>query len=127
MRVLCGTKLSYMERLQLLKLDLLEIMRIKSDLKMCYRIINGLCDIDQFHYFNFAPTSYVTRGHYIKLIKPSCSTNCGLYFSQIKFSTIGILCLPILSMPVHSEFLFINSICMICLGFVGAVGLRCFP
>ena len=79
-RVLFRTKLSYMKRLSLLKLDLLEIRRIKSDLKMCYKIINGLCDIDPLHYFNFAPTSSVTRGHNIKLIKPICSTNCQLYF-----------------------------------------------
>ena len=67
-RVLCHTKLSYIERLSLLKLDLLEIRRIKSDLKMCFKIINGLCDIDPLHYFKFAPSSSVTRGHNIKLI-----------------------------------------------------------
>ena len=69
-----------MERLSLLKLDLLEIRRIKSDLKMCFKIINGLCDIDPHHYFKFAPSSSVTRGHNIKLIKPICNTNCQLYF-----------------------------------------------
>ena len=74
--IIFRTKLSYMERLSLLKLDLLEIRRIKSDLKMCYKIINGLCDIDLLHYINFA----VTRGHNIRLIKPICSTNCQLYF-----------------------------------------------
>ena len=79
-RVLCRTKLSYMERLSLLKLDLLEIRRIKSDLKMCFKIINGLCDIDPLHYFKFAPTLSVTRGHNIRLIKPICNTNCQLYF-----------------------------------------------
>ena len=79
-RVLCHTKLSYMDRLSLLKLDLLEIRRIKSDLKMCFKIINGLCDIDPLHYFKFAPTSSVTRGHNIRLIKPICNTNCQLYF-----------------------------------------------
>ena len=76
----CHTKLSYMERLSLLKLDLLEIRRIKSDLKMCFKIINGLCDIDPLHYFKFAPISSVTRGHNVKLIKPICNTNCQLYF-----------------------------------------------
>ena len=79
-RVLCRTKLSYMERLSLLKLDLLGIRRIKSDLKMCYKIINGLRDIDSLHYFKVAPTSSVTRGHNIKLIKPICSINCQLNF-----------------------------------------------
>ena len=52
--------------------------RIKSDLKMCFKIINGLCD--PLHYFKFAPTSSFTRGHNIKLIKPICNTNCQLYF-----------------------------------------------
>ena len=53
-------------------------------------------------------------------------TICCCCIAQIELSTIGIPCLPILWMPIHLEFLFENSIRMICLVFVGAVGLRRF-
>ena len=54
-RVLFRTKLSYMERLQILNLELLEARRIKSDLKLCFKIINGLCDFDVDAFFEFPP------------------------------------------------------------------------
>ena len=125
-RVLCRTNFSYMERQSLLKLDLLEIRRIKSDLKMCFEIINGLCDIAPFHYFKFAPSSSVTRGHNIKLISQFAILTVNYIFSQIEMSTIGIPCQLILWMLVHLEFLFVNLIRMIGRVFVGLVGLRRF-
>ena len=122
-RVLCHTKLSHMERLSLLKLDLLEIRLIKSDLKMCFKIINGLCDIDPFHYLKFAPTSSVTRGHNIKLIKPIYNTNCQIYFFTNRVVNYWN------SLPADivnaRSFGIVNH--MICRIFVGAVGLRRFP
>ena len=72
-RVLFRTKLSYIERLQILNLELLEARRIKSDLKLCFKIINGLCDFDVDAFFKFAPQTSVTRGHNKKLIKPICN------------------------------------------------------
>ena len=54
-RVLFRTKLSYMERLQILNLELLEARRIKSDLKLCFKIINGLCDLDVDAFFQICP------------------------------------------------------------------------
>ena len=32
--------------MEILKLELLEARRIQSDLKLCFKIINGLCDLD---------------------------------------------------------------------------------
>ena len=79
-RVLFRTKLSYIERLQILNLELLEARRIKSDLKLCFKIINGLCDLDVDAFFKFAPQSSVTRGHNKKLVKPICNNNWQLNF-----------------------------------------------
>ena len=44
-RVLLGTQLPYHTRLEVLKLETLEMRRIEFDLKLCYKIINGLCDL----------------------------------------------------------------------------------
>ena len=66
-RALNRIGLSYTERLLLLNLESLEIRRIKSDLKMCYKIVNGLCDLEVTKFFSFAPISSVTRGHNKKL------------------------------------------------------------
>ena len=62
-RVLFRTKFSYIERLQILNLELVEARRIKSDLKLCFKIVNGLCDFDVDAFFKFAPQTSVTRGH----------------------------------------------------------------
>ena len=65
-----------MERLQILNLELFEARRIKSDLKLCFKIINGLCDLDvDAFFFKFAPQTSKTRGHNKKLIKPICNNN----------------------------------------------------
>ena len=53
---------------------------VKSDFKICYKIVNGLCDLEVTKFFSFAPISYVTRSHNKKLIKPVCHTNGQLNF-----------------------------------------------
>ena len=78
-RVLFRTKLPYLTRLEILKLETLEMRRIKFDLKLCYKIINGLCDLNFDEFFMFAPSS-VTRGHNYKLIKPLSKNNWLLNF-----------------------------------------------
>ena len=52
-RVLKHVGLPYMERLSLLKLESLEVRRIKADLKLCFKIIYGLCDLETSDFFNF--------------------------------------------------------------------------
>ena len=78
-RVLFRTKPPYLSRLEILKLETLEIRRIKFDLKLCYKIINGLCDLNFDKFFTFASSS-VTRGHNYKLIKPLSKNNWLLNF-----------------------------------------------
>ena len=87
-RVLFRTKLSYIERLQILNLELLEARRIKSDLKLCFKIINGLCDLDVDAFFKFASQSSVTRGHNKKLVKPICNNNWQLNFFSSRIVNI---------------------------------------
>ena len=81
-RVLFRTKLPYLTRLEILKLETLEMRRIKFDLKLCYKIINGLCDLNFDEFFTFA-SSLVTNflfGHNCKLIKPLSKNNWLLNF-----------------------------------------------
>ena len=79
-RALHGAGLHYKERFQVLNLESLEIRRIKSDVKLCFKIVNGLCDLDPSKFFELLPQSFGTRGHSMKLIKPICYTNCQLNF-----------------------------------------------
>ena len=60
-------------------LDTLEDRRIKSDLELCFKIINNLCGLDPASYFTFV-LSTLTRGHEFKLIKPICRNNWLLTF-----------------------------------------------
>ena len=52
-RVLKHVGLPYMERLSVLKLESLEVRRIRADLKLCFKIIYGLCDLDTSDFFTF--------------------------------------------------------------------------
>ena len=73
-RVLRQTKLNYHDRLHVLNLESLELRRIKCDLKLCYKIVKGLCDLDCKDFFTFAPYSN-TRGHNFKLSGSVCKNN----------------------------------------------------
>ena len=79
-RVLKHVGLPYMERLSVLKLESLEVRRIRADLKLCFKIIYGLCDLDTGDFFTLFPPSSVTRGHSKKLIGARCNTNWQLNF-----------------------------------------------
>ena len=78
-RVLRQTKLNYHDRLHVLNLESLELRRIKCDIKLCYKIVRGLCDLDCNDFFTFAPYSN-TRGHNFKLSGPVCKNNWLLNF-----------------------------------------------
>ena len=79
-RVLKHVGLPYIERLSVLKLESLEVRRIRADLKLCFKIIYGLCDLDTNDFFTLYPPSSVTRGHGKKLIGARCNTNWQLNF-----------------------------------------------
>ena len=50
-------------RLFILDLESLQARRVKKDLKMYYKIINGLISLDNKLFFSFSNNLY-TRGHY---------------------------------------------------------------
>jgi len=65
------SNLSYNERLVSLKLDSLYNRRVKQDLIMCYKIINGLICLDFSDFFTTSPSDR-TRGHNFKLGIQNC-------------------------------------------------------
>ena len=64
------SSLSYISRLHELSLETLESRRLKQDLVMCYKIINGDVEIDPTSFFAFS-SNCITRGHRYKLLKQS--------------------------------------------------------
>ena len=65
--------LSYVERLNRLKIKSLEERRINFDLILVYKIVNNLICLDRREFFEFAST--VTRGHNLKININYCRTN----------------------------------------------------
>lgn len=71
----------YIERINLLHLDSLQIRRIKLDLIMCYNIIHGNICIDCSRFFTVIKSS-CTRGHNYKIYKRQCHLDvCKYSFS----------------------------------------------
>ncbi len=73
---------SYLQRLDMLQLQPLELRRLHIDLIWTYRIIHGLVDLDSNDFFDFC--SVQNRGHSQKLCPKKCHNwlNCRVnYFS----------------------------------------------
>jgi len=87
-------------RLVHLKLDSLHVRRIKQDMIMCYKIINGLVALNCSDFFSF---NYVrTRGHNFKLYLPECRLDA----RKLEFASRGTiyhLMLSTLSAWTHSS------------------------
>ena len=70
----------YNNRLAKLKIDSLEVRRIKIDLCMYFKILNQMIDLDISKFLKIAPDTSVTRGHSFKLLKVSkCNNDKKLY------------------------------------------------
>jgi hypothetical protein len=68
-RALHGTRLHYKERLQVLNLEFLEIRRIKSDIKLCFKTVGGLyVTLALVNFLSYSLTIYYQRPHYKELI-----------------------------------------------------------
>jgi ribonuclease P/MRP protein subunit RPP40 len=61
------TALSYKDRLKLLKMETLELRRLRQDLVLTYEILTGLTDVNVADFFTVANSSHCTRGHCYKL------------------------------------------------------------
>jgi len=62
--------LPYSERLAMLNLETLECRRLKFDLILYYKVINGLIAMDCANYFNFYDAISSSRTSSPKLLKP---------------------------------------------------------
>ena len=67
--------LNLQDRLDIMKLDTLEIRRVRFDLLFMYKIVKNIVDIDFNEYFksNLAIQKYNLRGHNFKLQQPKYS------------------------------------------------------
>ena len=88
--------LSYSERLKRLQLDSLCVRRLKSDLIMCYKILNKLVDLDCSDFFVLA-NSNRTRGHSRKLFTQQCSLDVRKYCFANRVVGLGTIYPTILS------------------------------
>jgi hypothetical protein len=61
------TALSYKDRLKRLKMETLELRRLRQDLVLTYEILAGLTDVNVADFFTVANSSHCTRGHCYKL------------------------------------------------------------
>jgi ribonuclease P/MRP protein subunit RPP40 len=62
--------MSYEERLKFLDITTLETRRVKGDLIEVFKIMKGLEDVNKDKFFTVI--TGCTRGHELKLFKPSC-------------------------------------------------------
>ena len=71
--------LPYLDRLKLLKLETLELRRLKADLILVYKIINGLVDLNFDDFFKLSSCT-MTRGHSLRLVLPKVRLDVRKYF-----------------------------------------------
>jgi hypothetical protein len=80
----------YKTRLFILDLESLEERRIKKDLKMYYKIINGSVSLDKHLFFKFS-NNLITRGHNCRLSLPIGSSRFLNIFSNRVISIWNLL------------------------------------
>ena len=73
---MCG--LSYLQRLQRIGMETLELRRLKTDLIMMFKFLNNVVDIDFSNFFSLSKVTN-TRGHRFKLNKPLSRVNARLF------------------------------------------------
>ena len=69
--------IDYFTRLSILKIQTLELRRLHFDLIMCYKIFNGMVELD-FNDFFVLSRATATRGHKLKLNTCHCRVNARL-------------------------------------------------
>jgi ribonuclease P/MRP protein subunit RPP40 len=77
-KLVLGTKgMSYEERLQFLDMTTLKTRRVRGDLIEVFKIMRGMEDVNNEQFFTMEKGC--TRGHKLKLFKPSCHLDCRKY------------------------------------------------
>jgi len=86
-RIPCLKHMTYNERLLALKLESLELRRLKLDLTMTYKIIFGLVDLSVNRYFVLR-TNSSTRGHAFRIVPEKPNVNCRNYFFSLRITNV---------------------------------------
>src|SRR6266536_63355 len=73
---------SYQDRLILLKLNTLGHRRLLLDLHMVFKVLHGLVAVNAYDLFCRGNLS--TRGHSVKLVRPSVTLNCRKHFFAVR-------------------------------------------
>jgi hypothetical protein len=85
---LSGMKqLTYIQRLQQLKLDTLEVRRLRADLILTYKILFGLVKVEASEIFTVSTTTQL-RGHQYKLFLPRSNTEVRKHSFAIRSVTL---------------------------------------
>ena len=74
------SQLSYEERLKELDLPTLRERRTRGDMILTYRLIHGEEGIDYRKFFSLTESTYNTRGHSLKIMKPTARLDVRKYF-----------------------------------------------
>ena len=116
-RLLGCSKLSYANRLARLKLESLEVRRLRHDLILTYKILFGLTDMNQSDFFTFADRTHSTRGHAYKLLPShNLSSRCAQVFLCWKSTkTLKIIYLLNCTISVACLFSSVLFLVLICL------------
>ena len=67
--------MSYYQRLVELKLTSLKERRVRGDMILTYRLVNGLEGVDYQNFFSLLQTGHNTRGHSMKLTRTNLNRN----------------------------------------------------
>ena len=70
--------LPYLQRLEIIGIDSLELRRIQADLVYLFKIIKGFVDVDPLDWVSFNLMN--TRGHDLKINVQASRTNCRKFF-----------------------------------------------
>jgi len=90
--------------LSVLRLESLELRRLKADLIMCFKILKGYTNITPSELFTWLSSS--TRGHSMKLYYPDSRLLLVNIFSLFVLSNCGIDCQNRWYQPVVLELLY---------------------
>ena len=80
-------ELQYFDRPRRLKLETLELRRLKSDLILVFKIFNGLVDLKFEEFFTLSPCT-ITRGHAQRLVLPKVRLDLRKHFFAVRVITI---------------------------------------
>ena len=90
---------SYPERLTFLKLDSLELRRLRADLYMCYKIVHGDINLQFNDFFEWGLNLERTRGHFLRFRVPVAHTNVLMH----KFAHCAVALRNYLLQCIHGE------------------------